>query len=100
MNSCQVDNCSQMSLIFSCHCLMDTNVSVDDEENVMPKSAFNKLTVLVLAVSRCGQESSIGDRMALIHVADEMIVIKCREDGLQHHVILHMKVSGGMFQHD
>ena len=41
--------CSQMSCLFRSH--------TDGEENIMLKTVFNKSTVLVVAVSWCGQES-------------------------------------------
>ncbi|XP_041357479.1 glutaredoxin domain-containing cysteine-rich protein CG12206-like [Gigantopelta aegis] len=41
-----------------------------------------------------------GGRTALVHVAGALTDIRYRYEVLQHHVIPHMNVNGGMFQHD
>ena len=41
-----------------------------------------------------------GGRTALVHVAGTLTGIRYRDEILQHHVIPHMNVNGGMFQHD
>ena len=48
---------SLVSLVFSHHVLMDTDLSVDLERRVMLQAACNKSTMLVMAVSWCGQAS-------------------------------------------
>ena len=50
---------SQMSLVYSCHVLMDARVSMDVEGLVMLQIACNKSIGLVMAVSRCGRESTM-----------------------------------------
>ena len=60
MDMCQVeDDLSQMSLIFSCHMLMDTNTSIDIEGTVMLLNVCKKSTILVVAVSWCGHVSNM-----------------------------------------
>ena len=76
--------CSQMSRFF-CHVLMNAHVSTDVEGSV------TFLTVLVVAVSWCAQES------IMLDVAGILTGIRYRNEILQHHVILHMNVNGGMF---
>ena len=39
-------------------------------------------------------------RTVLVHVAGELTGIRYRDEMLQHHVIPHMKINGGMFQED
>ena len=48
--------CSQMSLVFTCHVLVDAHVITDVEGDVMLLTAYNNSKVLVVAVSWCGQE--------------------------------------------
>ena len=48
--------CSQMSIVFSYHELMDAHVSIDVEGHVMHQIECTKLTDLVVAVSLCEQE--------------------------------------------
>ena len=40
-----------------------------------------------------------GGRTVLVHVADAMN-IRYQDKIMQHHIILHMKVNGAMFQHN
>ena len=51
--------CSQISLVFACHVLMDAYMSTEVEGKGILQNACNKSTVLVLAVSRSGQESTM-----------------------------------------
>ncbi|XP_041369737.1 N-acetylated-alpha-linked acidic dipeptidase 2-like [Gigantopelta aegis] len=90
----------KMSFVYSCHVLMDAHVSIDVEQNVMLQTACNKSTVLVLAVSWCGQKSIIIGRTALVHAADALTGISYREEILQQHVIPHTNINGRMFQHN
>ena len=41
-----------------------------------------------------------GGRTALVHVAVKVTSISYRDDILQYHVIPHINVNDGMFQHD
>ena len=41
-----------------------------------------------------------GCRTALVHAAGALMGIRYRDKILQHHIILHMRLNGGMFQHD
>ena len=72
---------------------MDAHLSIDVEGNIMFQTACIKLTVLVVVVSWCRQQS-ISGRMALVHFAGALTGIR------YHHVILHKNIRGTMFQHN
>ena len=66
MDMCQVeDGLSQMSLM-----LMDTNTCIDIEGTVMLLNVCKKSTILVVAVSWCGQVSNmvVGQLLYMWHL--------------------------------
>ena len=47
--------CSRMSLVFTSHVLLDAHLFIDVEGNFMLQAACSKSSILVSAVSWCGQ---------------------------------------------
>ena len=87
--------CSQMSLVFPCHTLMDARASFEVEGNVMLQTACSKSTSRVTAVSRSGRES--------IMVVEQLLCIICQvhrwTSGIETRFRSIMSF-GGTFQHD
>ena len=91
--------CSQISLVSSCHLSMDARclqtargTSCSKPRAPCPLCGGGRVVVWA-GTQPCG-------RTALVHVAGALTGIRYRDDILQHHVIPHMNVNGGTFQHD
>ena len=61
--------CSQISLVFSRHVLMEVYVSIDVEGNVVFPTAYDTSIVLALLSHGMGTGIHHGGRTALVHVA-------------------------------
>ena len=83
--------CSQMSLAFCCHVLMDAHVSLEVERNVVLQSACSKSMVLIAAMSQCAHESIM--MVGQVHVTGALTGIRYQDEILQHHINLHLDIN-------
>ena len=88
---------SDECLVFSCYLLMDAHVSTDAVGIIMLQTVRNQSTNLLVAVSVCGLESIVGRLLCMWQVHWQA---RSLDEIMQHRVIPHMQLNGGLFQHD